>query len=137
MGPWLRRWAPSGKPYLRFSPLPAWSPLISAGRGARLLRMVTTPTPMRHTPTTPSGPSGKCGPVTGRAGPFEIFVPSTEVLGVGVGVGGGVGVVTGATTGSSPTSVVAVEVLFARFGSASFAFTVAMLWRVPGSNPPV
>jgi hypothetical protein len=66
-----------------------------------------------------------------------MFVPSTEVLGVGVGVGGGVGVVTGATTGTSPTSVVAVEVLFAGFGSASFAFTVAVLWRAPGSNPPV
>jgi hypothetical protein len=65
-----------------------------------------------------------------------MFVPSTEVLGVGVGTGG-VGVVTGATTGSSPTSVVAVEVLLARFGSASVAFTVAVLWRVPGSNPAV
>jgi hypothetical protein len=65
-----------------------------------------------------------------------MFVPSTEVLGVGVGVGG-VGVVTGATTGSTPTSVVAVEVVLARVGSASVAFTVAVLWRVPGSNPAV
>jgi hypothetical protein len=91
---------------------------------------------MRPTPSKPSSPTGKRTPVTGSAGPLEMFVPSTEVLGVGVGVGGA-GVVTGATTGSSPTSVFSVEVLFARFGSASLAFTVAVLWAVPGSKGPV
>ena len=58
-------------------------------------------------------------------------------LGFGAGIGGGVGVATGAVTGSRPTVVVAVEVLFARLGSASLAFTLAVLLSVPGSRPAV
>jgi hypothetical protein len=73
-------------------------------------------------------------PVTGRARPREKVEPRTEVLGVGVG---GVGEVTGATTGSRPRAVVAVDVLFARFESASLPFTLAVLFNVAGTKPPV
>jgi hypothetical protein len=74
-------------------------------------------------------------PVTGRARPREKVEPRTEVLGVGVGAGG-VGEVTGATTGSRPKAVVAVDVLFARFESASLPFTLAVLFNVAGTKPP-
>src|SRR5438105_11975067 len=97
--------------------------------------MVTMPTPMRHVATRASNPTGSREPVTGRALPCPNVAPRTE--GLGVGLGGGVGVATGAVTGSRPTVVIAVEVLFARLGSASLAFTLVVLLRVPGSSPAV
>ena len=96
--------------------------------------MVATPTPMRHTPSNPSNPIGKRVPVTGRALPCPNVAPRTEGLGLG---GGGVGVATGAVTGSRPTLVAVVEVLFARLGSASLAFALAVLLSVPGRSPAV
>src|SRR5437879_536678 len=98
--------------------------------------MVAIPTPMRHTPSKASNPTGKREPVTGRARPWPTVGPRTEGLGVGLG-GGGVGVATGAVTGSRPTLVAVVEVLFARLGSASLAFTLAVLLSVPGRSPAV
>src|SRR5947199_210005 len=98
--------------------------------------MVTMPTPMRHTPSRASNPIGKRVPVTGSARPCPNVAPRTEGLGVELG-GGGVGVATGAVTGSRPTLVAVVEVLFARLGSASLAFTLAVLLSVPGRSPAV
>src|SRR5207244_6337423 len=94
------------------------------------------PTPMRHTPSRASNPIGNRVPVTGRALPCPNVAPRTEGLGVGLG-GGGVGVATGAVTGSSPTLVVAVEVVFVRSGSGSLAFTLAVVLSVPRRSPAV
>src|SRR5437899_200867 len=93
------------------------------------------PTPMRHVATRASNATGTRVPVTGRALPSP---KGAVALGFGVGLGGGgVGVATGAVTGSRPTLVAGVEVLFARLGSASLAFTLAVLLSVPGRSPAV